>query len=409
MIAALAAIAAAGATLGAPVSQLRAALGGQSFAVSVAAGGAAVLKDPSSGEHLTTISSSFSLPGPIWQNFSASEATADALGWRVTVDRSRAALGQWTVTGVGTAYRVSRLLWLDPPPPAKPRRLLVNDTITTPAHPAAPAARACGSRPTAKDVLGLAVRHQATVAASAADVDTAVIPGAYGNWQCSTHENPGDTCGVGCFDRAVKRTNNGRPDVFANRSTGGSSFGVGLAALDDVFRVHAQTLQTAMQSGPRMGGTMHCPVTSPPAIELSDPNLGLCKSRDTYTMEWVVYAFTGAADGESESQPEGCTDFFCFVNAQRADMASNTITMERTGFLGPASSLHGDMTVWDGTGCAPTHTPGLLLIQTVVELDVLSGVGTRAASIRAFQARRTTRPRRPRWRRPAGRYDSIQF
>ena len=23
-------------------------------------------------------------------------------------------------------------------------------------------------------------------------------------------DNPGDTCGVGCFDRAVKRTNNGR-------------------------------------------------------------------------------------------------------------------------------------------------------------------------------------------------------
>ena len=151
----------------APVSTLRAALGGQNFAVSVAAGGAAVLSDPSSGAHLTTVSSSFSLPGPIWQNFTASEA-ADALGWRVTVDRSRAARGQWTVTGVGSAYRVVRLYSLDPPPPVKPRRLLVNDTISTPAHLAAPAASACGARPSAADVLGLAVRHQATVAETAA-------------------------------------------------------------------------------------------------------------------------------------------------------------------------------------------------------------------------------------------------
>ena len=56
------------------------------------------------------------------------------------------------------------------------------------------------------------------------------------------------------------------------------------------------------------------------------------------------------------------TDFFCFVNAQRADMASNTITMERTGFLGPGSSLHGDMTVWDGTGCVGLNQAELDLI-----------------------------------------------
>lgn len=105
-----------------------------------------------------------------------------------------------------------------------------------------------------------------------------------------------------------------------------------------------------------MAGSMHCPVTSPPAIELSDPNFGMCKTQDAYTMEWAVYAFTAVAAVDSESQ-KGCTDHFCFVNAQRSDLASNTITMERTGFLGPESSLYGDMTVWDGTGYPPTPTP----------------------------------------------------
>ena len=332
------------------VSRLRAALGGQSFSVAIAEGGAAVLTDADTGEHLTTLSSAFSMPGPLWQqNFSNS---ADSAGWQVQVDRSKAADGRWTVVGVGKTYTVGRLYVLDPVPPAKPRRLLINDTITTTGSRGANRDTSHSAGPvSAEHIVGIAVRHQATVAAAISDVDTAVIPGAYGGWQCSTHGNPGDTCGVGCFNPAAKRTNNGRPDVFANRSAGGASFGVGLVALDDSFRVHAQTLQAAMATGPRMEGmNMSCPVSDPPIIGLSDPNLGLLKSGEVYTMEFALYAFRPRPNEPRNRAAQQGTDFYSFVNAQRHDLGSDTIPMERTGFLGPASSLHGDMSAYKGTG-----------------------------------------------------------
>ena len=56
-------------------------------------------------------------------------------------------------------------------------------------------------------------------------------------------------CASPCLDPDVRSTNSGRPDVFANRTTG---FAIGLTALDDVFRVHAQTHQSAMRAGPRL-------------------------------------------------------------------------------------------------------------------------------------------------------------
>eukprot|EP01044_Picomonas_judraskeda_P033174 COSAG03_NODE_13164_length_514_cov_0.992771_1_plen_132_part_01 len=39
-----------------------------------------------------------------------------------------------------------------------------------------------------------------------------------------------------------------------------------------------------------------------------------------------------------------------FVNAQRHDLQSHTITINQTGFLGPGSSTHGDLSPYNGTG-----------------------------------------------------------
>ena len=302
---------------------------------------------------LTAITSGFSSPGPEWNEFSTSSAASSAgPGWAVTVDRSKAAGGMWTVEGRRASFSVVRTYTLDPLPPAEPRRVLVNDTISTPPSEDWQA----NEPPSASSVLGISVRHTATVAASADAVDTAIVPGAYGGWQCDTHGNPGDTCGANCFDRAAKRTNNGRPDVFANRSsaTSHSSFSVGLVALDDVFRVHAQTAQRAMRTGPRMEGMkMSCNVTEPPTIELADPNLALRRGGDTYVQEWAVYPFFAPASPAAAAVPvavAAVTDFYAFVNAQRHDLGSDRIAMQRTGFLGPASSAHGDLSVYEGSG-----------------------------------------------------------
>ena len=55
--------------------------------------------------------------------------------------------------------------------------------------------------------------------------------------------------------------------------------------------------------------------------------------------------------GEGGEQSKvGCTDFFCFVNAQRHDMGSSRITMQRTGFLGPGNSALSDLSIYEGSG-----------------------------------------------------------
>jgi hypothetical protein len=152
------------------VSKLAAALGPQHFSLAVAAGSAALLRGPG-GQHLTTLASSFSEPGPRWLNFSEAR---EARGWVVAVDRSHAAQGVWLVRGTGKSFRVERTYALDPLPPAQPRRVLVNDTISAidvdgdgggaPRYP-----------PDMADVIGVHVRHTATVAASAAEVEQAVV------------------------------------------------------------------------------------------------------------------------------------------------------------------------------------------------------------------------------------------
>ena len=180
--------------------------------------------------------------------------------------------------------------------------------------------------------------------------------GAYFPQFCSTADNPSDLYGRNSFDRDILRTNNGRPDVFANRSTSGATFGVGLVALDDVFRVHAQATQMAMKTSPRMEGLMKCSVSSPPSIELADPMLGLRRSGDSYVQEWAVYPFFTPDSDRSG----GCTDYYCFVNAQRHDMGSTRIKMKRGGFLGPGDSRISDLTEYEGTGydkCFDTSLP----------------------------------------------------
>jgi hypothetical protein len=61
-------------------------------------------------------------------------------------------------------------------------------------------------------------------------------------------------------------------------------------------------------------------------------------------MEWAAYPFVGAAGAR------GCTDYYCFVNAQRHDLGTHRITIPVTGFLGPMDSMHGDTTLYNGTG-----------------------------------------------------------
>ena len=94
---------------------------------------------------------------------------------------------------------------------------------------------------------------------------------------------------------------------------------------------------------------MQCNVSDPPSIELADPSLALRRSGDTYVQEWAIYPFFSAGRGAGKaSQPqEGCTDFYCFVNAQRHDMGSSRLPMQRTGFLGPDDSRSCDLTTYE--------------------------------------------------------------
>lgn len=311
------------------VSNLEAALGGQGFVLDVANGGAAVLLARADRSHLSTITSTFSEPGPIHYNFS----TAPTEGWTVDVDRSRAASGVWTVTAQAKTYRVRRTYTLDPDQ-MNPRRVLVNDTISTRSDGLSAAVPLLTDTPGPTNVIGISIKHTATVANSAADVEAALTPGTYGVWQCGSIENPGDTCASPCADPFVKYTNIGRPDVFANRS----GFGIGLTALDDVFRVHAQTHQTAKAAAPRMEG-MSCPVSDPPAISLADPSFGMTSADDEYTLEWAIYPFVD----DTAATTDGCTDYYCFVNAQRHDLQSHSITINQTGVF---AQLHSSFTLF---------------------------------------------------------------
>ena len=90
--------------------------------------------------------------------------------------------------------------------------------------------------------------------ASAVDVDAALTPGTYQPNQCGTDTNFQNFCLDGPHACPERDTNNGRPDVFANKSRGaGEAFAIGLTPLDDVFRVHgwARRVLVASRSTPR--------------------------------------------------------------------------------------------------------------------------------------------------------------
>ena len=92
------------------------------------------------------------------------------------------------------------------------------------------------------------------------------------------------------------------------------------------------------------GMNMSCAISDPPSIELSDSSLALRRAGDTYVQEWAIYPF-------HSDHNDSCTDFYCFVNAQRHDMGSDRITMQRTGFLGPGDSRGSDLSIYEGSGC----------------------------------------------------------
>ena len=256
------------------VSRLSVALGAQNFRLIIMDGGGATLTT-AGGEHLTSITSFFSEPGPVWHEMGSAPNATD---WIVTVDRSRASSGIWTATANATAFHIQRTYVLDDV--HMPRRVLVNDTLST--HSIGARQRTSTAKiPLPSDVVGVSIRHTATVATTADEVDFAATPGSYSVSQCGTQDNPGTTCESPCLDRDIKNTNNGRPDVFANRS----GFGIGLTPLDDVFRVHCQTHQAAMATAPRMGYTgMKCPVTDPPTISIADPSFAMLDGGDEYTV-----------------------------------------------------------------------------------------------------------------------------
>ena len=167
---------------------------------------------------------------------------------------------------------------------------------------------------------------------------------------CGTEDNPSNFGGA---DRDSHSMNSGAPHLWFNASatsttatatttTTAATAGLGLVALDDVFRVHAQCSNLAVpQLNPRVSA--NCVTTSPPSIRLSDPNLAL-PSLDEHTHEWAVYPFDSR-----------CSDWFCFVNRLRYDYGTEDIVLgERTGVLsGMESGANADvddMSQWARSG-----------------------------------------------------------
>eukprot|EP01052_Picozoa_sp_SAG31_P033613 SAG31_NODE_3822_length_3852_cov_2.137490_3_plen_467_part_00 len=119
--------------------------------------------------------------------------------------------------------------------------------------------------------------------------------------------------------------NGGRPDVFVNTTTG---IGIGLTALDDVFRAHAMSSNYvgSFGSNPRPSlwdmPKQPCARSEPPSVELADPHFALAAG-DSYTMEWAALPVD-----------RSCSDYWCYVNRLRAFLGNQgSITIDGTGFL----------------------------------------------------------------------------
>ena len=317
------------------------------------------------------LTSSFSEVGPHWNNLTAPMATiAASVGkggarknmpdttdghaahaahswWVPSVNRSGAGtLGRWVVISTARNYSLTRVYQLDPWP--LPRRVLVNDTI-----------RSLAAAP-----IGVFVKHRAYL--DQGTVDRAVVPGLLSATYCGTEDNPTDFVAPTELypDLDPHNTNGGAPHLWFNATHAGGHSGprqsvptrnesfmpsslssgtaaLGLVALDDVFRVHAQCANHAVkQMNPRVAS--HCQITTPPSIQLSDPNFAL-PAGDKHTLEWAIYPFSN------------CTDWFCFVNALRHDFGTEDIVIgNHTGVLsGLESGIDAgvdDMTQWARSG-----------------------------------------------------------
>ena len=276
------------------------------------------------------VTSGFSEVGPHWNNLTLRPAGGSGWAGAPTVDASGAAMGRWVVTAKARNYTLTRVVQLDPPPPSartdKPvsaRRLLINDTIVN----------------TAPATIGMSIRHDAALVKGGA-VDGVTVPGLLSPGSCGTDDNPGNFCGPGECDRDAHRMNGASPHIFLNAtSAAAASASLGLAALDDIFRVHAETRNFAVkQLNPRVPG--NCAVSSPPSIRLSDPVLALAAGA-SQTHEWAIYPSSN------------CTDFFCLVNALRHDYGTDEIVLgKHRGVLQAMehATIYSDMSEWSRSG-----------------------------------------------------------
>jgi hypothetical protein len=290
------------------------------------------------------VTSQWSEVGPHWNNLTL--VSGGSNGWAggaPAVDASDSAQGRWVVTAKATNFTLSRVIQIDfPPPPNKARtdgqvnarRLLINDTITN----------------TASATIGMVITHNAALV-QGGTVDSVTVPGLLSPHSCGTDQNTGNFCGPGACDRDVHRTNGASPHIFFNTTSSGSvsattAASLGLVALDDIFRVHAETRNFAVeQLNPR--APSNCEVSSPPSIRLSDPILALAAG-SSQTHEWAIYPSRNA------------TDFFDFVNVLRNDFGTDQIQLGK--FTGVLSAMeHGsdaayqDMSEWTRSGYqAPT-------------------------------------------------------
>ena len=112
-------------------------------------------------------------------------------GWQhIFVNHSASAAGRWLVRAIaaGGAFELQRIVVLDPPPPARLRRILLNDTLTS-------------LTVDGVTMTGIYVRHRATVAeAVGSTVGAAIVFGALAPTFCGTDENPSDNCAAPCDD-----------------------------------------------------------------------------------------------------------------------------------------------------------------------------------------------------------------
>eukprot|EP01050_Picozoa_sp_SAG11_P004586 SAG11_NODE_296_length_11092_cov_24.402620_11_plen_258_part_00 len=138
-----------------------------------------------------------------------------ALGQMVVkVDRSAAALGTWVVTAKTTLFALRRVFQLIPAPPLLPRKVLVNDSLTS----------------LTTKLIGTHVRHHARLVAGGEPAGAAV-PGRFLPNTCGTENN------AGIFGTKFHPSNFGRPDVWMNTTAGTGVALMGKTCID-AFSLH---------------------------------------------------------------------------------------------------------------------------------------------------------------------------